>query len=71
MRAGGAGENAFARGLVFKGGIGWDAADCDLQVFFDLSLDSGVTAPMGKGKAAVDLRALSVLWGEEIIEVGL
>ena len=43
--AGGAGEDAFTRGLVFEGGIGWDATDCDLQVVFDLSLDSRVTGP--------------------------
>ena len=28
--AGGAGEDAFAGGFVFDGGVGWDAADRDL-----------------------------------------
>jgi len=66
----GAGEDAFPWRLVFEGGIGWDAADCDLQVFFDLRLDRGVTGPMGKREAAVDLGTLTVLGSKEVVEIG-
>ena len=69
-KAGSTGEDAIAGGLVFKGGVGGDTADSDLQVFFNLGLDRGVAGPMGEGEAAVNLGPVSVLRGKEIVEVG-
>ena len=45
--AGGAGEDAFPGGFVLEIGVGRDAADRHLEIFFDLSFDCGVAGPVG------------------------
>jgi len=45
--AGGAGEDAFPGGFVLEIGVGRDAADRYLEIFFDLSFDGGVAGPVG------------------------